>query len=180
MSVPTLDLCMLIGQSNVSCHDVCQGRYGLEPLFDPTKVTNLINCGLWRTAAQSVALGGSSQTTWMQNKIAKMFQSVGFDFPMQNNKSGVSVSVLRRGRQGRDSTQYFGSSWTLLHPNQPTVYNGVYFHQTTKIVPTPCDAGLIIDRDAWQYYFPVCIAQLCESNGWLNSDIGGIGVRVPG
>lgn len=99
---------------------------------------------------------------------------------MQNNNPGVSVSVLPRGRQGRDWAQCFGSLWTLLHPNQPTVYNGVYFHQTTKIVPTPCDAGLKFDPDAWQYYFHICIAQLRESNGWFNPDIGGIGVRVPG
>lgn len=141
----------------------------MEMIFDPTISSNLINCGLWRTASTSMALGGNFRDQWLQPFNVETFRSIGFDFPQ------VNYSDTANHDDAPDWAECFGQLWALVHPNQPT------FYQTTDAtsIPTVCDSELIFGRQNWYIRFPSCINQLCDSKGWLNPDLGGIGVSSP-
>ena len=170
-SVPQLRSCVNASGADIECSDLCMtsSDTNIEAIFDPTKPDNLINCGLWRTACNSVAMDVDFQAIWLQDFNVETFRSVGFEFP-DGNLSNFN------GDMSIDWANCFGELWTLVHPNQPT------FEESTDAtsVPTICDTGLIFDEHVWYVNFVSCIDQLCNSKGWLNPDIGGIGVSLPG
>ena len=170
-SVPQLQPCVDARGVDVKCSDLGTNirEANIEAIFDPTKPDNLINCGLWRIACNSVAMDFEFQAVWLQKFNVETFRSVGFEFPDENFTDF-------NGDMSMDWADCFGQLWTLVHPNQPT------FQETTDStsVPTICDTGLIFDEHLWYVNFVSCIDQLCNSKGWLNPDIGGIGVSLPG
>ena len=109
------------------------------------------------------------QAIWFQQFNIEMFRSVVFRFP-DGNFSAFN------GDMSIDWANCFGELWTLVHPNQPT------FQESTEStsVPTICDTGLIFDDHFWYINHVSSIDQLCNSKGWLNPDIGRIGVSLPG
>ena len=144
ISVPLLQPCVSTAGSNVSCFDICQNNSEniIEIIFDPTISSNLINCGLWRTASTSMALGGEFRDQWLQPFNVETFRSIGFDFP-QANCSDTFIYDDVPDLAGW--AECFRELWALVYPNQPI------FYQTTDAtsIPTVCDSELIFGRQNW-------------------------------
>ena len=80
-SLPQLQPCISSNGSNVACSEICRGERDFsEILYDTTKPVNLINCGLWRTAAYSLALGGDFKASGYNMIMLRCFSRLDLIF----------------------------------------------------------------------------------------------------
>jgi hypothetical protein len=175
--IPQLSPCISLAGLNVSCADLCHNvtavdGWDIAAIFNVDTPANLVNCGLWRTASYSVALGGIFRDLWLQDENIENFRSVGFRFPESNfsaleNPPGYGWASCLQGL------------WNMVHPIDLIVVNGDpsldYFGST--ITASPCDSRLVFLHDiSLPWYLPICMKQLCNSTGLLDPDVGGVGV----